>query len=165
MKKMSKKNRKLNKKGQIGEVIEDFPAFILIILMLVLIILFTAILHGSNVNARQEKIDKKVIQDKMEIMLNSLLQEKQENGLTFSDLIRNNTKGIKERLQKEVEKVCDESRDTRNVYGCYADIYYENAIQECKKNSEKLSENFCIFIPDDKIIAIKVDTVWGVNLM
>lgn len=83
-------------------------------------------------------------------------------GFTFADLIREKNPGAQQRLQKEITKICDElnTKSNNRVYSCYVEVHYDNAIEECRKNSIGTAETFCFFIPGEDIISIKVTTVW-----
>ena len=162
---MSNKMKKIkkNKKGQVGEVIEDFPAFVVIALMLIILVVFTVLMYKGEAKARQQKIDEKIIQDEIGIMLNSLMQEKQENGMTFADLVRNKDSSVMGRLDKEIQniyEVYNQRGGIRVNVGGSANIYYANVFNECQK-VDRFGKNTCFFIPGNDLILIKVITFYG----
>ena len=151
-----------DKRAQVGEVIEDFPAFVVIALMLLILVIFTVLIYKGETKAAQIKIDKKIIQDKMQIMLNSLMQEK-VNELTFADLIRNKNASVTERLNKEIWRIYEvhnQRGGIRVTVGGNVKVYYTNALNECKK-IDSFGKNVCFFIPGDELILIKVITFYG----
>ncbi len=137
-----------SKKAQVGEVIEDFPSFIVIIFILFLLILFSVVLYKSVDKVRAEKIDSLVIHDKINFMLSSLMQEK-ENGISFSDRLRSRIQGTEERIEQEIDVICSEENKK-----CGSEIFYENSRGNCP--IENNPEEFCFFVPADGLIAIKI---------
>jgi hypothetical protein len=154
---------KRNRKGQVGEVIEDFPAFIVIALILLIMIILTVALYAGEVKARQLKIDEKIILDRIRIMLNSLMQEKQVDGETFTDLVRNKDPRAQERLNKEMWAIYDDYNRKHGLvsnYGGNIKIYYSDALNECKK-VDSFGKNICVFIPGNEMILIKSITFYS----
>ncbi len=154
---------KKNRKGQVGEVIEDFPAFIVIALMLLILIILTVVLYTGEVKARQLKIDEKIILDKMRVMLNSLMQEKQDSGGTFADMIRSKDPKVQERLNKEMWMIYEAYNNRHfpvSTYGGNVKIYYTDTINECDK-IDSFGKNTCVFIPGQEPILVKVITFYS----
>ncbi len=151
-----------NKKAQVGEVIEDFPAFVVIALMLIILVVFTVLMYKGETKAQQQKIDEKIIQDQMEIMLNSLMQER-VNGITFADLVRKRDPSVTSRLNQEIWKIYEVYNQRGGIrvnVGGDAKVYYTDAVNECKK-IDKFGKNVCFYIPGEELILIKVITFYG----
>jgi hypothetical protein len=163
MHKMKKLKIKRNRRGQVGEVIEDFPAFVVIALMLLILVVFTVLMYKGETKARQQKIDEKTIQDQMEIMLNSLMQEKQDSGKNFADLVRSKDPRAMTRLNQEIERiyaVYNQRGGIKVNVGGSVNIYYADVFNECLK-TDKFGKNTCFYIPGNELILIKVITFYG----
>lgn len=139
--------RNKNKKAQIGEIIEDFPSFIVIIFILFVLVLFSFVLYKAVDRVSTEKIDALVVQDRMNFMLSSLMQEK-EGGISISDRLRANEESAKERITKEINDLCTEENKK-----CSPEILFEDSTQNCKA----LKNGFCFYVPGDKLITIKIN--------
>ena len=150
-----------NKKGQIGEQIEDLFSLLVIILLLAILFLFALLLYDHGLKLRNEKVAERVLNDKTELLLNSIMLEKQDNNIIFSDKIRLRDENAEKRLEEKRNLI---KNQVSGHLGYYLDIIYINAKKECEKAPERATRKSCFFIPNDPI-AIKMTSVWGYMTM
>lgn len=142
---------KKSKKAQIGEIIEDVPSFMVIAFILILLILFSLLFFKSGDKVRGEKIQSSVLYDRLNFMLNALMKEK-ENEMQFSDRLRLQVQGTKDRLQQEINLIC--SSESKK---CSSEIFYQDASENCKIEEKNKENQFCFFIPGENLIGIKIN--------
>jgi hypothetical protein len=147
----------LNKKGQIGEQTEDVFSFIIIVLLLAILFLVTVVLHRNGLALNNEEVTDRILNDKTELMLNSIMREKQSDNTIFSDKIRLRDEDSMRRIDQKETII---SNQVPGHLGFYLDLVYNNAEQECKKAPERMTKKSCFFIPG-KPIGVKMISVWG----
>jgi len=150
-----------NHKGQIGEMIEDVFSLLVVILLLAVLFFVAILFFNRGLTLKSETVTNRILNDKTDSMLNSIMRERQGENIIFSDEIRARDEYAKERLDQEIKKIKDQ---TGGTYGYYLYVIYHNAEEECAKTPEKATKTSCFFISNNPI-AIKLTSVWGRKLM
>ncbi len=144
------------KKAQVGEILEDIFSLLVIALLLVVLFLVAMLLQKHGLTLKSEQVSSRILNDKAELMLNSIMREKQGDNKIFSDQIRIRDENAKKALDQKINLIKNQVEN----YGFHLDVIYNNANEECAKTPERLTKNSCFFIPNNPI-AIKMISVWG----